>query len=436
MLKVYISSTYEDLKVWRERAIRAVHKVDYAAIAMEDYPASDEFPLDKCLADVARCHVYVGLIGWRAGFVPKKMDRGITQLEYEHAFKKGRECLIYLLPDSLRPARDDADMERIERFRALVKERHTCKLVSGVDDLASEVIAGLFGHAKRRGFVGEGEGRSLVPYTCDRTPQSQGLIGAFTPRGAYSVPVCALHGPPEQLLHKYEEWLREGLFKTISAATGEVEELAVPWPVETSSVEDFAAKLHSNLAIKAQLPGYVDRATLRDALEARHPYYVTVQLPLDYLGTRDEANVREFSAYFRDWPREPGAPVDARPRGAPLAVLLCVGYKAKLRQSLISMLTRRSDEPPVNTEVRGLLQALDREPERPVALLDLLGDVRESDALEWAKREEVARAAPHRDLVSDVRAIFARRKVQALPMNEMAPELEALLTRERGGREG
>jgi hypothetical protein len=34
-------------------------------IAMEDYVATDAYPLHKCLADVASSDAYVGLIGWR-----------------------------------------------------------------------------------------------------------------------------------------------------------------------------------------------------------------------------------------------------------------------------------------------------------------------------------------------------------------------------------
>jgi Domain of unknown function (DUF4062) len=46
--RVYVSSTYEDLKHHREavvQALRGVHDVE----CMEDYPAADERPLAKCL---------------------------------------------------------------------------------------------------------------------------------------------------------------------------------------------------------------------------------------------------------------------------------------------------------------------------------------------------------------------------------------------------
>ena len=70
MARIYISSTYEDLKDCREAAYRALRRLRHDVVAMEDYVAADERPLDRCLEDVANCDVYIGLIGWRYGFVP------------------------------------------------------------------------------------------------------------------------------------------------------------------------------------------------------------------------------------------------------------------------------------------------------------------------------------------------------------------------------
>jgi hypothetical protein len=51
----------------------------HTAIAMEDYVAGDERPLDKCLEDVRACQAYVGIFAWRYGFIPNGYDKSITQ---------------------------------------------------------------------------------------------------------------------------------------------------------------------------------------------------------------------------------------------------------------------------------------------------------------------------------------------------------------------
>lgn len=56
---------------------------------MEDYLASDERRLERCLADVRAGNVYAGLFAWRYGFAPPGNDKSITQLEYEAPGRAG-----------------------------------------------------------------------------------------------------------------------------------------------------------------------------------------------------------------------------------------------------------------------------------------------------------------------------------------------------------
>ena len=70
MTTIYLSSTFSDLKEYREAVYRALRQMKYDVIAMEDYVATDKRPLEKCLQDVAACDLYVGLFAWRYGYVP------------------------------------------------------------------------------------------------------------------------------------------------------------------------------------------------------------------------------------------------------------------------------------------------------------------------------------------------------------------------------
>jgi len=99
-LKVYVSSTSIDLKDYRAAVIAALRKMGMQPICMEDYVAQDKLPVDKCLADVAKCDVYVGIFAWRYGFVPQGYDKSITDLEYRKAAEEGLEKLIFLLDES------------------------------------------------------------------------------------------------------------------------------------------------------------------------------------------------------------------------------------------------------------------------------------------------------------------------------------------------
>ncbi|KPA14107.1 signal transduction protein [Candidatus Magnetomorum sp. HK-1] len=99
MSKVYISSTYEDLKDCRKEVYHTLCKLGHQVIAMENYVATDERPLDKCLKDVSSCDIYIGIFAWRYGFVPKGHEHAITEQEYRQAVKTKKRMLIFILDD-------------------------------------------------------------------------------------------------------------------------------------------------------------------------------------------------------------------------------------------------------------------------------------------------------------------------------------------------
>ena len=56
MARVYISSTYEDLREYRLEVLNTLRRMQQEVIAMEEYAAADERPLAKCLLDVGTKH--------------------------------------------------------------------------------------------------------------------------------------------------------------------------------------------------------------------------------------------------------------------------------------------------------------------------------------------------------------------------------------------
>ena len=150
--KVYISSTYGDLINYREAAYRALRRLGHDAIAMEDYVATDQRPLAKCLEDVARVDAYIGIFAWRYGYIPDEENpegKSITELEYCQAQKHQKPCFIFLLNEDTpwMPKFTDSHTgagEGGERINQLRQELGKTKLVSffkSPDGLASLVSA-------------------------------------------------------------------------------------------------------------------------------------------------------------------------------------------------------------------------------------------------------------------------------------------------------
>src|SRR5215211_3984563 len=111
MARVYISSTYSDLSDVREEAYRVLRKMGHDVVAMEDYVATDQRPLDKCLADVDSCDIYVGIFAWRYGYVPPNEEQSITELEFREAVQEGKSALLFLLNEEAPWPRSKADRD-------------------------------------------------------------------------------------------------------------------------------------------------------------------------------------------------------------------------------------------------------------------------------------------------------------------------------------
>ncbi len=102
MARIYLSSTYSDLKDYRAAAYEALRKLRHDVIAMEDYVATDQRPLDVCLSDIAGCDIYIGLFAWRYGYIPvtdNPTHKSITELEYRKAVDLGIPRLLFLLDE-------------------------------------------------------------------------------------------------------------------------------------------------------------------------------------------------------------------------------------------------------------------------------------------------------------------------------------------------
>jgi len=152
MTTVYVSSTFNDLKDYREAVERSLRKSGVTVIAMEDYVASDVRPLDRCLVDVRNSDIYIGIFAHRYGFVPLENNperRSITELEYRQAVQAGKSCLIFLLnedtPWSLKFAdvnTGDGDSgRRIRELRAELSNEYVISYFKSPDDLAALATA-------------------------------------------------------------------------------------------------------------------------------------------------------------------------------------------------------------------------------------------------------------------------------------------------------
>jgi len=151
MARIYVSSTFSDLEEYRAKVIHTINGMaDHKAVAMEYYPAADRPPVEKCLADVAGCEVYVGIFAWRYGYIPFDCNpegKSITELEYRYAQEKNIPCLIFLVDTKADWPLDRMDYnneeggngEYIKKFRKNLETDLIVSYFANLDDLAANV---------------------------------------------------------------------------------------------------------------------------------------------------------------------------------------------------------------------------------------------------------------------------------------------------------
>ncbi len=159
-MRVYLSSTLNDLGPERE-AVRKALGGDCTVV--ESYTADERSVRESCLADVAGCGLYIGIIGRRYGFIPHGQLFSITELEYQQAHEHKLPTLIFVKDDGaiLSQFHDAVTQENppnlIESFRQRVnngtEEAARSAIFKTPEDLKEHVLKALWHYSQRQGSI-------------------------------------------------------------------------------------------------------------------------------------------------------------------------------------------------------------------------------------------------------------------------------------------
>jgi len=314
MFQVYISSTYHDLRDFRATAAKAVRHLQCRAIAMEDYLASDERPLDRCLADVRASNVYVGLFARRYGFTPSGQNKSITQLEYEEAGLAGIPRLIFILDESVNWAESNSDSNpaSILQLRTALQEKHLVSTFRNLDELDARLTAALSLELQKQGGNGKVEIPELLPYMNNRSRQRDQLADALDmhfeqhPRRPF---ITLVYGDEREAHSAFVERLQRVTLPDLLGLGADSEPLQhfdLRWSEPGSALDVRERRLQSRLA--ESLTGDRRADTLAMAQELSR-YHCPVMISSSILSTdwqSDEENlVQRLLKYWAAWPDLP-----------------------------------------------------------------------------------------------------------------------------------
>lgn len=124
--QVFISSTYDDLKVERNQVIKAVLEMGHIPVGMEMFSAADEEQWKIITRQIDESDYYVIIVAHRYGSLSGKIS--YTEKEFDYAQSKGIPIYGFVMDPYVEPLaknseKDKAKISALNKFRAKVKQR-------------------------------------------------------------------------------------------------------------------------------------------------------------------------------------------------------------------------------------------------------------------------------------------------------------------------
>ena len=174
-LKAFISSTALDLPEHRASVHQACLNAGVFPIGMEQLPARDATGIAASLEMVDQADIYIGVFGFRYGWVPEGKSISIAEMEFDHAVSRKAEgkirgIFVFTMNDNhpVRVRDVEASREALEKLRKF-KERASAgrvrKVFSSPEELRLLVLHALNNFKERQQLASSIAPATVPPHT-------------------------------------------------------------------------------------------------------------------------------------------------------------------------------------------------------------------------------------------------------------------------------
>src|ERR1017187_3641591 len=141
--RVMISSTARDLPEHRKEVMDACLRQSFFPVMMEHLPASDDDAIRESMRMVDDAEIYLGILAFRYGYIPKGHAISVAEMEYNRAGERGIPRLMFVMHKDHPIRIEDVDIEGADKLKALKQRVETDKVVrffKSAEGLRSDVI--------------------------------------------------------------------------------------------------------------------------------------------------------------------------------------------------------------------------------------------------------------------------------------------------------
>jgi len=146
-MKIFLSSTYQDLVSHREAAARAVERLGQQGIRMEAFGARPLEATSASLEEIRDSELLVGIYAHRYGYVPGGQSKSITEQEFDFALKEKKPTLCFVVDEEYpwlpKHVESEPGRTRLREFLQRLRETVVTDSFTTPEDLAFKVASSL-----------------------------------------------------------------------------------------------------------------------------------------------------------------------------------------------------------------------------------------------------------------------------------------------------
>ncbi|MFV5318932.1 DUF4062 domain-containing protein [Priestia megaterium] len=152
-LQIFVSSTYEDLKDERQKAVEGILRAGHIPAGMELFTAGSQRQWDVIEEWIKESDVLMLIMGGKYGSIEPTTEKSYTEMEYRFAIENNIPVFAIVLDDQFLANKKSANLNlkvyeyetdqkevvKYEEFKTLVKSK-LVRFISNIDQITSEVI--------------------------------------------------------------------------------------------------------------------------------------------------------------------------------------------------------------------------------------------------------------------------------------------------------
>lgn len=146
-MKVFLSSTYEDLREHRAKAAQAIERLGQHGVRMEVFGARPGHATGVCREEIDGSDAFLGIYAHRYGFVPAYSSTSITEQEFDFAQERGKPTFCFLVdeefPWSPKLIEPEPGQSKLKLFKQRVSATFVRDTFATPDDLAYKIASSL-----------------------------------------------------------------------------------------------------------------------------------------------------------------------------------------------------------------------------------------------------------------------------------------------------